>query len=111
MQCTFVQLFQLEGLPVLKVSQVASHLSVGHQTVLDWITRGVKNPLGGYRQLRAVRSGRSWRVPSEALEDFLIKSENIEPLRTTTISRRLQKKIDAEVKEYWKVMSKKKKLK
>jgi transposase len=91
---------------MLKISQVAKSLNVGHQTVLDWITRGVKNPNGTYRQLRAIRSGRSWRVTSDALEEFLIKSEDIEPVKTTTTSRRLQKKMDTELKQYWELVAK-----
>ncbi len=92
---------------MLKISQVAKSLNVGHQTVLDWITRGVKNPNGTYRQLRAIRSGRSWRVTSDALEEFLIKSEEIEPVKTTTISRRIQRKIEAEHKEFKRLVAKK----
>lgn len=92
---------------MLKISEVAKSLNVGHQTVLDWITRGVRNPNGSYRQLRAIRSGRSWRVASDALEEFLIKSEDIEPVKTTTTSRRLQKKMDTELKQYWELVAKK----
>ena len=91
---------------MLKVSQVAAQLNVGHQTVLDWITRGVRNPSGGYRQLHAVRSGRVWRISEKALDDFLSSSDEIEPTKNTSISRKMQKKIQAEVKEYWRFVEK-----
>lgn len=92
---------------VLKVSQVAAQLSVGHQTVLDWITRGVRNPNGGYRQLRATRTGRIWRISKADLDDFLNNSEEVEPTKNTTLPRRIQKKIESEVKEYWRLVAKK----
>jgi hypothetical protein len=88
------------NLAVLKVSQVASQLNVGHQTVLDWITRGIRNPSGGYKQLHAVRTGRSWRITEKALDEFLSSSDEIEPTKNASLSRRMQKKIQAEVKEY-----------
>jgi hypothetical protein len=107
-RCT---VFPFEGNgAVLKISQVSARLCVGHQTVLDWITRGVRSPGGGYRKLVASRVGRSWRVAPEDLEAFTIGSEEIEPPKSS-VSLKTQKKIDAEVKEYWKVMERKRKLK
>ena len=106
MQCTYVQYFELEALQMLKVSQVASRLSVGHQTVLDWITRGVRNPDGSYRQLQAIRSGRSWRITEQSLEDFLLTSEEIEPPKPTRLSKKIQKKIEAEHKEFKRLVAK-----
>lgn len=106
MQCTYVQYFELEALQMLKVSQVASRLSVGHQTVLDWITRGVRNPDGSYRQLQAIRSGRSWRIAEQSLEDFLLTSEEIEPPKPSRLSKKIQKKMQAELKQYWALVAK-----
>jgi len=91
---------------VLKVSQIASQLNVGHQTVLDWITRGVRNPDGSYRQLTAIRSGRSWRISEQSLEDFLSTSDEIEPPKPTRLSKRIQKKMQAELKQYWALVAK-----
>ena len=106
MQCTYVQYFELEALQMLKVSQVASRLSVGHQTVLDWITRGVRNPDGSYRQLQAIRSGRSWRITEQSLEDFLLTSEEIEPPKPSRLSKKIQKKMQSELKQYWALVAK-----
>lgn len=107
-KCTVVP-FGEDG-SVLKISQVAARLCVGHQTVLDWITRGVRCPGGGYRKLVASRVGRSWRVAPEDLESFTIGSEEIEPPKSS-VSLKIQKKIDTEVKDYWRVMERKKKSK
>ncbi len=106
LQCTLVQLFQNEGRPVLKVSQVACQLNVGHQTVLDWITRGVRNPDGSYRQLYAVKTGRSWRISEQSLENFLSFSDEIEPPKPSRLSKKIQKKIEAEHKEFKRLVAK-----
>ena len=95
------------GLPVLKVSQVAARLCVGHQTVLGWIVRGVGSP-GGVRRLMASRAGRSWRISEEDLEKFVLASEEVVPIKAPS-STKEQKKIASEVKEYWGVMNRKKK--
>ena len=106
LQCTLVQVFQNEGRPVLKVSQVACQLNVGHQTVLDWITRGVRNPDGSYRQLCAVKTGRSWRISEQSLENFLSSSDEIAPPKPTRLSKKIQKKMEAELKQYWALVAK-----
>ena len=94
---------------MLKVSAVAARLCVGHQTVLDWIIRGVRSPGGGVRKLRATRVGRSWRVTEEDLEEFSQRSEDMEDPKPAGKSLRTERKIRSEVDEYWRVMSLKKK--
>jgi len=91
---------------VLKVSQVACQLNVGHQTVLDWISRGVRSPDGSYRQLQAIKSGRSWRITEQSLEDFLSFSDEIEPPKPSKLSKKNQKKMKAELKQYWELVAK-----
>lgn len=92
--------------PVLKVSQVACQLNVGHQTVLDWISRGVRSPDGSYRQLQAIKIGRSWRITEQSLEDFLSFSDEIEPPKPSRLSKKIQKKMKAELKQYWELVAK-----
>ena len=91
---------------MLKVSQVAAQLNVGHQTVLDWIVRGVRNPGGDYRQLKATRSGRVWRIQEQDLDAFLSSSEDVQPTKNLGLNRRIKKKIEAEVQEYWRLVKK-----
>lgn len=106
LQCSFVQLCQFGSRPVLKVSQVACQLNVGHQTVLDWISRGVRSPDGSYRQLHAIKGGRSWRIAEQSLEDFLSFSDEIEPPKPSRLSKKIQKKIEAEHKEFKRLVAK-----
>jgi excisionase family DNA binding protein len=47
---------------VLTPRQVAEQLVVSERTVIRLIERG---------ELRGIRVGRQWRVPKEALEDYL----------------------------------------
>ena len=50
------------------INQVIKELGVHRNTVENWLRSG---------KLRGVRAGKLWRIPSDALEDFLrgVKSD------------------------------------
>jgi excisionase family DNA binding protein len=52
---------------VLTVKQVQARLQFSQRTVLRLIERG---------ELRAIRMGRVWRIPVEALREYLAKADN-----------------------------------
>lgn len=53
---------------LLTIQQVMSRLQIADETVYRYIKSG---------KLRAIRIGGLWRIPSEALDEFLKKGEQI----------------------------------
>jgi excisionase family DNA binding protein len=47
---------------LLTVKEVAEELKVKEATVTEWLRTG---------KLRGVKAGRQWRVPADAVEEFL----------------------------------------
>jgi len=57
----------VESSKMLTTQQVMSRLQVADETIYRYIKSG---------KLRAVRVGGLWRIPSEALDEFLKKGEH-----------------------------------
>ncbi len=90
----------------LKTTEVAKRLQVSPNTVLSWITSGVRIS-GRNHRLDATRIGRNFRIPPDSIERFLAEMQPDQPISSEASAQALKRPSSREASELQRQLRKK----